>query len=322
MLQDGSRISTDTTGMTFIRAVLDDAAKVRLPDLFNRVDHRHLYNVHNRSGITTVAVRTCNLAKEEIISIMKYRLAQYIIVGQTDSNVVFDNQLMYEPLENLKPDDVHIIAGSAETGEILCYVVIQGAVIDTFGVKMADPVRPLLPVEQHFGSDVFCRLEGVPGIPVCRVRELGRFVKNQQIKGIKELQFRAPMEVMLAILRVFTGPLVDEVEVAVGDIEMGGSVRAMLDFFCVPIVLIPNIVPKASEDEYLSLHYKTKDCAPFASKCSQIPLARLAAIEEALMLPGRSGMKALVALKSSVYIAESSLDTAQQDLIMDAALSA
>jgi hypothetical protein len=289
----------------YMQRLLAQASGVCLPELFVAGHPNALYYLPSRNGVSVIALHTHDLNHDQLKQILTYRLAQYLVAGHIDARMVFDKQLLHEPLENVDPDDIHIIAGLPESGQLLCYAVIKAAADDEPAVTMGAAQRSLLPVEQHFGHDIFKDLDVLPEIPVRQVREIGRFVKNQQLAGLKKAQVRAPTEVMVAMLRLLTGPLVSDVRAIVGDIHPEGSVKCMLDFFHIPVVIVKGVVPTASENDYLLLHYHHGSGAPFAISCADLSVERLVVVERALELPGTTGLQALLMLKSDIRVATS-----------------
>src|SRR5258708_4089689 len=96
------------------------AARQRLPDLFAAEHPDALYRVVNRNGVSVLVLRTPQLPEEHLVKLMRYRLAQYLAVDFVDTEMIYEARMEYEPLYGVSPHDVHFIAGSAETGEILC----------------------------------------------------------------------------------------------------------------------------------------------------------------------------------------------------------
>jgi len=167
--------------------------------------------------------------------------------------------------------------------------------------------RPLFPVEEIFGRGLYDRLRILPDLPVGKVRELGRFVKNQQVSALDELLTRAPVELCVAILKLLTGPLRAEVEACIGDIEEGVAKKTM-DFFHIPTVVIHGVLPYVAQDAFLWLRFQFRTCYPFAFLCADLSMRRLAAIEEALALPGKQGIMRLFELKLERDQGKSSLE--------------
>ena len=60
----------------FIRTLLDQVAGIRLPELFTHRPADALAWVGDRHGVTTVVLKTPGLTQEQLVAIMKFRLAQ------------------------------------------------------------------------------------------------------------------------------------------------------------------------------------------------------------------------------------------------------
>src|SRR5262245_45385327 len=188
------RQSVDSGCEAFIRQLLDRAALVRLPELFRDVHPDTLYQLRDREGVSVTALRTSSLDPGQLVKILTYRLAQYVTIDFVDRQLVYQEGLEHEPVESVAADDIHILAGAADTGELLCYLTIRSAPPQPPGATLRQADRPLFPVEKLFGHGVFNRLRILPDLPVTRVRELGRFVKNQRLGAFDERAFRAPIE--------------------------------------------------------------------------------------------------------------------------------
>ena len=146
---------------------------------------------------------------------------------------------------------------------------------------------------------IYERLAHLPDVPVDKVREIGRFVKNQQLHTFDELGVRAPVEVLLALVRALTGPLRHQVDALVGEFEEG-VVKRNLDFFDIPTVMIRGTV--SYEAPSVLCGHAGRTFFPFALSVADVAahsMARADAIEQALALPGKRGVHGLFALKRS-----------------------
>lgn len=304
-----SEIQAEAGMETFIRGVVAKAAQIRMPELFASESANALYSVSNRSGVSIVALRTADLSREQLIKILTYRLAQYVAVNFVDHQVIYETRMEHDPLSDVSPDDVHVIAGSAESGEILCYLVIRGGAEAPAGMTLRQADHCLFPSDELFGCGIYNRLKILPDLPVAKVRELGRFVKNQQKASHDELAFRGTVEVALAVFQLLIGPLRQEIDACIGGIEEGVAKKNM-DFFHVPLVVIHGVVPYFGEGAHLRTHIESSTVFPFAFFVSDLSLAmdRLSAIERALNTPGQQGILALLTLKRDLQGARSSLE--------------
>jgi len=311
ILQFPRQAQLDPAAEACVDALLDRAAGLRLLELFTNPHPAALYHLPNRHDVSVIALRTTGLCQNQLSTIMTYRLAQYVITQQVDARMVYAARMEHEPLSSVSPDDIHVMAGSPETGEILCYMVIRSPGKVPLGATLRTQKRPYLPVEQTFGWGIYNRLRILPDLPVAQVRELGRFVKNQQRSTCDELSARAPLEVGVAVTRLLSGLLTGEVEACVGDIEEGVA-KKNIDFFEYPTVIIRGVVPYVADGGYLGLRFRSRICYPFAFLCSDIPMTRLVAIEQALELPGEQAIRALLALKRDIRVMKSSLEPSEQ----------
>ena len=291
----------------FIRKLLDRASAQRLVGLFSSPPPDTVYHLRNRQGVSVVAVDTPGLTEEQLVQVMTYRLAQYVMADQLDPIFLCEQRLEHEPLSNVSPMDLHVFAGDASTGEILCYFTIESAVPSDDPSTFSATERQPFPVESVFGVGVYNRLQLLPETQARRVRELGRFAKNHLRDPLHPLSIRGPIELSLTILRLLSGVLMEEVDACIGDIELG-VVKKNLDYFHVPTAIIHGVVPYAPMGSFGHYNYLHRDRYPFAFLCSDLSRARLDAIEVALEKPGNEGLLALLELKNIKDDRRSSLE--------------
>jgi CRP-like cAMP-binding protein len=290
----------------YIAALVEDSDRQWLPELFDSEHPGALYRVQDRHGVSVIALPTSALGEKQRVKILQYRLAQYLLVNFADARMVYETQMEHEPLSALSKQDIHVIAGVATTGQILCYLTMKAVDGTQQGVVMSRQDRPLFPVEQVHGWGVFNCLRMLADVSAARVREFGRFVKNQRLPRLADVMMRAPVEIAVATHRLLVGALRMDVDAIVGDIEEGGAKRNM-DFCHWPTVVIHGTVPYLAQTIYQGhLH---RPFYPFALLVSDLSAAslRLDAIEAALNLPAREGSLALLKLKRDTHVPPSSL---------------
>jgi hypothetical protein len=299
----------ETAAHTYVRELLDRAAAVRLPELFASPHPDALYQLPNRHGVSVVALRTSSLSQEQLIHILTYRLAQYLITGMIDADVIYQTQMPHEPFSSVSANDIHVVAGSPETGQIFCYMVLKTLEVALPAASLRTQNRPLLPVEQVFGSGIYNHLNILPNLPITRVSELARFVKNHQLDSREQGGARSPVEMGVALYRILCDSPRQEIAVVVGLIEEHVAKRN-LDFFHVPTVLIRGVAPCGMPAAYASDSFRSRKFYPFAFLVSDFAqqTARLAAIERALEQPGEQGIRALLALNRDSEFDGSSLE--------------
>ena len=297
----------------FARQLIDSAAGLRLPELFASPPPGALHHLPDRHGVSTLVLRTSDLSEEQLTTLMRYRLAQYLAVQFVDLNMIYADRLEHEPLGGVSPHDVHVLAGATATGEILCYATVKAAPEAAAGLTLRERERPLFPVEKVHGWGVFNRLRVLPDLPISKLRELGRFVKNQRLHTFDELGARAPVEVGVALFRALSGPLRLEVDAIISDLEEGVALQN-LEFFHVPMIVIHGTTPYEAEASYFFPRYQYCVVYPMAALSSDISremIARLDAVEEALELPGKRGLLGLFALKRDTRAPKSTLEPAE-----------
>jgi hypothetical protein len=295
----------------YVAGLSAEAARIRLPELFAGDVPGALYQVRNRSGVGVVAVRSADLSEAQIVKLLKYRLGQYVhsAVGMLNVRVLYEAGWAHEPLSEVQPNDLHFIAAIAETGEILCYAVLRSLPEVPPDSTLRTRERPLFQVEKTHGWGIYNRLRVLPDLPLTRVREMGRFIKNQQLHTFNEMGARGPVEIGVAVFRTLLGPVGVEVAAGIGDLEEDVA-KQNLDFFHVPVVLIHGTVPYAAESSFAHHRYQYRTIYPFALLTADLQAARprLDAIEAALEKPGKEGLLGLFALKREIRTSKSSLE--------------
>lgn len=289
----------DDKAAAFCREIVAAGAAVRLPSLLRQPPPDALYHQPGRHGIAVVAVATTGLPRDAIDALLRFRLAQYLDIGFIDPQAVYQQQMRTEPAAVVQQGDIHLVAGVAATGEVLCYAVLEQPPDAAEGCRMRAPDRPLYPVERVHGAGLYQRLPILPDLPVSKVRELGRFVKNQHPAASRVLLTRAVVELGVAVFRLAAGPLRLELDAVIGDLEEQVA-KQNLDFFDIPSVVIHGTVPYQPSASYLYPRYRRHLVYPFACMTSDISTAlpRLRAIDEALDKPGKLALLALLRLKT------------------------
>ena len=281
----------------FAQSLLERAARVRLPDLFGRSRPEAVYQVRDRGGVSVVMLETRALSEQELAGLLRFRLAQYVAVGFSDARAVMESGLEHEPLSSVPPSDFHVLAGRASDGEILSCLAVRGSASSWRGQRMRSHARRPFPVEELHGMGIYNRLAFLPDVRVAKVREIGRFVKNQRLQSRDELGVRAPVEVLLALIRGILGPLRSQVDALVGEVEEG-VVKRNLDYFDVPTVLIRGTVSYEAPSWFIG--HTGRTFYPFALSVPDVAarsLTRVDAVEQALALPGREAVLELLALR-------------------------
>jgi hypothetical protein len=283
----------------FAEEVIQAGAAVRLAALLAAPPAGIPYHLPGRNGVAVVAVPSTSLTEEEVTGLLRFRFAQYLDIGFVDRRLACAQDMRGEPPGVVAPGDVHVVAGVPATGEILCYAVIEQPPPAPAECRLRSGERALFPVEQVHGAGVFNRLPILPDLAVGKVRELGRFVRNQRPAADGELAIRAVVEACVALYRLMTGPLRLDVDAIVGDLEEHVAKQNM-DFFHIPSVVVHGTVPYASSASYLYPRYRLHAVYPFACLTSDMTTAlpRLHAIEQALAQPAKHGLLALLQLRS------------------------
>jgi len=305
---ESSSQPTPSAAQTFAGHIVAESAKARLPDLFRADGCAALYRLVDRQGVSVVVMRTSDLCRDQLIALLRYRLAQYLVVGYVDPDRAFGKRWEHEPLEHVHEDDLHVVAGNARTGEILCYLTLGALHGEAPSAStLYSRGRPLFPVEELFGWGVYNRLRILPDLPISRVRELKRFVKNQRLNPRDELVVRAPIEVGVALFWTLTGPLHVETDAVVGDYEQRGAKRN-LDYFHVPQAVLHAAGTCTDSSRYHYGHWRERPCVPFAFWVPDLfpALPRVKLVEDALRQSGTGALLRLVERDYSRSISPSS----------------
>jgi hypothetical protein len=292
----------------FAEEVISRGAAVRVPGLLTSPPAGALYRVAGRHGVAVAALPTTSLTRGDVASLLRFRLAQYLDIGFVDRQIAYRRQMRTEPESIVAPGDVHVVAGHPDTGEILCYAVVEEPPLAPPGSRVRSEHRALFPVEQVHGAGLYNRLPILPDLPVAKVREMGRFVRNQRPAAGRDLVARAVVEVCVAVFRLMAGPMRMDVDAVIGDLEENVA-KHNLDFLHVPCAVIHGTVPYLGGASHLYPRYQLHTVYPFACLVSDIATAlpRLRAIEEALATPGERGLMSLLQLRSQGTSAPSML---------------
>jgi hypothetical protein len=295
-----SGITIDPAVEDYARALVDAAVRVRLPELFREHVPGALYQMRDRHGVSTVVMPTTALSEEQITGLLRFRLAQYLLAGFLDAAELRRLGLQHEPRSGIGDQDIHVIACTSDTGEILCYVSLRGLGDSPSGATLRTRDRPLFSVEEILGWGIFNRLMILPDLPVDNVRELGRFVKNQQLSKLDPQGIRAPVECGTALFRALCGPLLGSIGAVIGQFEEGVAKRNT-DFFHYPTLVFHGALPFLPAGEYGRQHFEESSYYPFAFLVEDLSGSeqRVATVERALDLPGQEGLASLLTLRAS-----------------------
>jgi hypothetical protein len=301
-------VPPQVTADAFAEDVISAGAAVRVPALLSAPRPGALYRVAGRHGVAVTALPTTSLTRDEVAGLLRFRLAQYLDIGFVDRQVACAREMRSEPPSAVASGDVHVIAGVPGTGEILCYAVVEQPPLAPPGCRVRSAGRGLFPVEQVHGIGLYNRLPILPDLPVAKVREMGRFARNQRPVVGRDLVARAVVETCVAIFRLMAGPMRMDVDAVIGDLEESVA-KHNLDFLHVPSVVIHGTVPCPDGASHLYPRYQLHTVYPFACLTSDIATAlpRLRAVEEALDTPGQAGLLALLRLRSQGTAAPSML---------------
>jgi hypothetical protein len=304
----------------YVRRVIDDGATVRVPELLTGQHTDALYHLSDRNGVGVVALRTTSLSEAQLSRLMTFRLAQYLLADLVDPTIVHKERLERDLPSTVSPDDIHLLAGVPHTGEILCYMVLRA--VTTSKATLRTRGRPLFPIEQAFGWGIYNGLPVLPDLPIARIVEASRFVKNQQMPMRDEGIVRSPIEVVVALYQVLCHPA-QEIAAVVGDIDQTVGKR-YFGFFHIPTVVLDGAMPITPEEGFLGWAAQSRRFWPFAFLAEDFArqAGRLAVIEDALSVSGLGGVRSLLALKRDALAPSSSLEVARPPVVHNGLLEA
>jgi hypothetical protein len=280
----------------YVEGLIEAGSRLALPDLATGSWPDAIHRIRDRQGVGVLALPSHALPEDLNDALQRFRFAQYLAVGFIDPEVVYRERLEREPAGAPEPRTVNIVAFSPADGRLLANLALRQPAEAPPGTTLRDRERPLLPLEEHFGWGALNRLRILPDLPLDRIRELGRFVKNQRLGALAELGVRATVEISLAALRAFTGPLRLDVEAFVGEFE-DSVARRNLEFLDAPFAVLRGGLPAFDAGHFLSPALDRRARYPFAGLVSDLTAAagRAAAIEAALAAPGIRALAELAA---------------------------
>lgn len=280
----------------YVAELVEAGCALRLPELTRGRWPDALYRLRDRRGVGVLALGGGALSEHQRDALLRFRFAQYLDVGFVDPELVHRERLDKEPAPATEPAAVDFVAFSSEDGRLLASLSLRAAPHAPPGTTLRTPERPLLPFEVHFGWGALNRLRILPDLPLGRIRELCRFVKNRRLGSLGELGTRAVVEVCLAAFHSLTGPLRLDVEAFVGEFE-DAVARRHLELLHTPFAMVRGGLPAFEPGHFLSPALDGRARYPFAVLVSDMAsmAARLRAVETALAAPGARPLIALAA---------------------------
>ena len=281
----------------YVERLVEEGSAITLPALTRGRLPGALYRLRNREGVGAIAIPNAALAPEQERALREGRWQFALAVGFVDPVLAHRDRMTHEPLSEPEPDTVNCVAFCARDGRLLASVALRAPAPAPAGTTLRTPERPLLPLEEHFGWGALNRLQLLPDVPLDRIRELGRFVKNHRPGEHAPLAARAVLEVCVAGFHVLAGPLRTSVDAFVGEFE-DVVARRHLEFLNAPFVMLRGGLPAFSTEHFLAPALDGRARYPFAGWVSDLTVMtrRLEAIEAALARPGDSGLAALARL--------------------------
>lgn len=210
--------------------------------------------VRDGTGLVITALRHDALAPAQAEALAEFRLQQYVLCGWYDLDALERRGTIADPaFEHLPWNTIHVLAGTA-SGHLLAYFCMQPANLDVSALDatgladlgaldsgshrtplMGDASRPLFPTEIHsFSPRVFTSLPALRAVPVQRVRELTRLLRNQTSPSL--LSAIAVVEAVCAMTAVAMNPE-SEIAVMLGCVDR--EARQVTAHLGIPILFAP-----------------------------------------------------------------------------------
>lgn len=293
----------------YAAGLITAACAATLPELVVASWPDALYRVRDRGGVGVIALAAGALDDRQLATLRRFRFAQYLEAGFVDAAIAHEHGLDEDRVAAEDAETIHFVAVSSQDGRLLGSMTLHAPARAPAETRLRAYERPLLPVETYFGWGVFNRLALLPDLPLERVREFGRFVKNRRLGPLKPLGIRAAVELCLAATHTLMGSLALRVEAFVGQFEDDGA-RRNLEFFHTPMVVLRGgLALPPPREEAFQAGFEGHDRHPFAVLVSDLAsmVERVAAIEAALAQPDGRGLLALHALAQVPSRATSSL---------------
>jgi molybdopterin/thiamine biosynthesis adenylyltransferase len=275
---------------------------------------RNLLYLRNRpTGLWAYAIRHDQLTAEALDEFGEFRIDQYALAGLYDTTKIAQRGYRTDPsLASVSANTIHVLCGSS-AGQILscCSIVPpKGSLFsEPMGrlvkrrrpLVLADEERAVFPSETElFGRGVFESLPAIQEIPIERIREPERMMRNQAINS--PLTSLAVFEVCFALTEVLTNPKLG-IDLALGN--AGPEARNLMEIMKIPMLYAPWasvvvdetlpgedfwIAPPNAEGYFWPFIISTVDLRALASFRQQL--------DQALGSPAQSARNALIQVAS------------------------
>jgi hypothetical protein len=293
----------------FRRRVAARAAGARLTELFRRPPPGTLYHVADRQGVSVVVVPTSALGEAELEALLDFRFANYLEAGIVDAEDCARRGIEAEDPALVGAEDLHCVAAAAGTGELLCYCLISPIALDLPHATLRSRVRPLSYPEHYAGWGIFNRLPLLPDLPLDRVWQLGRIMKNLARHDVDDLGARGPVEVCVAAYHVLVTSLRPRIDATVMGFEDQGAARNFA-FFHAPMVILPGGIWVDDPEDLAGRYVASRNfraAAMLVADLGPVNAHRVERIEAALALEGEAALDALFELHRASSVVASRL---------------
>lgn len=206
-----------------------------------------IYQRNRPSGLWVYAIRHDMLSDEALGELGEFRIDQYALAGLYDTTKIALHGYRTDPsLMSVSGNTIHLLCGT-HGGQLLSCCSIVPARGQLYSeptgllvkrrqpLVLADDERAVFPTETElFGRGVFESLPAIQEMPVDRMRELVRMLRNQAINS--PLTSLAVFEIAFAVTEVLTDPK-QGIDIALGN--AGPEARNMMEIINIPLLYAP-----------------------------------------------------------------------------------
>lgn len=269
-----------------------------------------LLDVPDRHGVSLFVAPTHALPDDALDAILRWRLAQYVLTGFYDADVVAASGMTSEDASDVHGEDVHGIVCDSE-GRLSTYLTLKrpASYAELLPYSFRDRDRPLYPCEVVHGRGWQQAITGVDSVEAVTTWELARFV-DDQTRPTDPVCLRGPLELGLAASRLMLHPRVGKaVSLICGDLDPRVALRNLRFFFMPVATFAPHRV-ELPAGHPLRPRYLQHLTAPFLATTQDVSAAqylRWADIDLALAQDDEHALVRLLALRQFISVKESRL---------------
>lgn len=228
------------------------------------------YHKLRSNGLLTLGMRTSQLDPRHLLGLQGFRLAEYLRLGWVCEQVIASKGMLCEPVDGLRPDDMHMVTLSADgriVGSLSLVGSQEGAPLD-----LRDPHRPRFSVETIHGIDLIDFIDIHPARTTAQVREVTRFVHRRSMSADRMMRLRVTLELLQAAQAILVRP--PAIEFVIGDAEDHVALRHLM-LSGLRTRVVEGTHPRLSNRHYLHPAYtKRRAVKPFVAEVDTDQTAR------------------------------------------------